>query len=190
MTHPVPDPYDARVAICELLQRVGVADRVALGDLYRLTSSALFGICLRICRERSAAEDVLHDVFQLIWKRADSFVPTAAHPMSWLGTIARNRAIDRVRSDGERPTRPLEEAGQIADGDPDQLSVLERSEQAQRLYDCLDQLEPQQRDALRTAFFDGLTYAQLAEAKGIPESTVRSWARRGLHRLRGCVDDR
>ncbi len=189
MTDGPVDPYQARVAICELLQRVGTADRAALGQLYELTASALFGVCLRICGERSAAEDVLHDVFQLVWNRAGSFVPTAAHPMSWLGTIARNRSIDWVRSRGNRRTRPIEDAGQIADDAPDQLTMLERSEEAQRLYDCLDALEARQRDTLRTAFFGGLTYAQLAEDRGVPEPTVRSWARRGLLNLRGCVRD-
>lgn len=183
------DPYQARVAICELLHRVGMADRAALGQLYELTASSLFGICLRICQERSAAEDVLHEVFQLIWKRAGTFVPTGAHPMSWLGTIARNRSIDWVRGHGKRRMRPIEDADQIADDTPDQLAVLERTEEAQRLYDCLDALEPRQRDTLRTAFFGGLTYAQLAEDKGVPEPTVRSWARRGLLNLRGCVRD-
>lgn len=186
--HPA-DPYQARVAICELLQRVGTADRAALGQLYELTASTLFGVCLRICRERSAAEDVLHDVFQLIWNRAGSFVPTAAHPMSWLGTIARNRSIDWVRSRGNRRTSPIEDADQIADDAPDQLAMLERTEEAQRLYDCLDALEARQRETLRTAFFGGLTYAQLAEDQGVPEPTVRSWARRGLLNLRGCVRD-
>ncbi|WP_294319331.1 sigma-70 family RNA polymerase sigma factor [uncultured Sphingomonas sp.] len=186
--HPA-DPYHARAAICELLERVGTADRAALGQLYELTASSLFGICLRICGERSEAEDVLHEVFQLIWKRAGSFVPTAAHPMAWLGTIARNRSIDWARGHGRRRTRPIEDAGEIADDAPDQLAVLERSQEAQRLYDCLDALDARQRDTLRTAFFGGLTYAQLAEAQGVPEPTVRSWARRGLLNLRGCVSD-
>lgn len=186
--HPA-DPYAARVAICELLQRVGTADRAALGTLYELTASSLFGICMRICQERSAAEDVLHEVYHLIWTRAGSFVPTAAHPMSWLGTIARNRSIDWVRGYGKRMTRPIEDADDIADDKPDQLAMLERTEEAQRLYDCLDALDPRQRDTLRTAFFGGLTYAQLAEVNGVPEPTVRSWARRGLLNLRGCVGD-
>ncbi|MEH3040028.1 MAG: sigma-70 family RNA polymerase sigma factor [Sphingomonas paucimobilis] len=189
MADQLLNPYDARVTICELLERVGESDRAALGELYKLTSSSLFGICLRICQERSAAEDVLHEVYHLIWKRADSFVPTGAHPMSWLGTIARNRSIDWVRGYGKRMARPIEDADSIADDAPDQLAVLERTEDAQLLYDCLEELDPRQRDTLRTAFFEGLTYAQLAEAKGVPEPTVRSWARRGLLNLRGCVGD-
>ena len=187
MKDHIADPYEARIAICDLLRRVGVGDRAALGELYQLTASSLFGICVRVCGDRSGAEDVLHDVFQTIWKRADSFVPTAAHPMAWLGTIARNRSIDWVRGYGRRQNSPLEAAGQIADDALDQLAVMERTEEAQRLYDCLDTLEPLQRDALRTAFFDGLTYAELAKVKAVPESTVRSWARRGLSMLRGCV---
>lgn len=183
------DPYDARVLICELLQRVAATDRAALGELYELTASSLFAICLKVCRDRNGAEDVLQDVFQLIWKRADSFIPTAAHPMSWLGTITRNRSIDWLRSYERRMTRPIEDAGHIADDVPDQLAVLERTEEAERLYSCLETLEPRQRETLRTAFFEGLTYAQMARAKGVPEGNVRKWARRGLLKLRGCVSD-
>lgn len=181
------DPYDARLAICELLDRVGRADRDALGQLYRLTSASLFGICLRICGERSGAEDVLHEVFNLVWKRADGYVPGKAHPMSWLGTIARNRSIDWVRAHTARRARPLEDAGNVADDGPDQYAQMARSQEAQRLHDCLDALDERQRDTLRTAFFNGLTYAQLATARGVPEPTVRSWARRGLLSLKGCV---
>ncbi|KQM66223.1 RNA polymerase subunit sigma [Sphingomonas sp. Leaf16] len=189
MEKSATDPYDARLAICELLARVGREDREALGQLYRLTSASLFGICLRICRERSAAEDVLHEVFNLIWKRADGFVPGKAHPMSWLGTIARNRSIDWVRSYSARMTRPIEDASEVQDDRIDQYAQMARSEEAQRLHDCLDALDARHRDAIRTAFFNGLTYAQLASAKGVPEPTVRSWARRGLLSLKGCVGD-
>ncbi|MDB5681567.1 MAG: sigma-70 family polymerase sigma factor [Sphingomonas bacterium] len=189
MRDPSPDPAEARARLCEALARVGAEDRNAFREVYTLTSAKLFGICLRICGERSGAEDVLHEVYLTIWKRAGAFEPGRASPISWLATIARNRAIDWVRARGVRPTRPIEEADDIADDTPDQLSVAQRDEKSRRLHDCLDALDERQRDAIRTAFFDGMTYAELAAAKGVPLGTMKSWVRRGLQQLKGCVGD-
>lgn len=183
------DPVETRVRLFDALDRIGAGDRDALSDLYRMTSAKLFGICLRICGERSAAEDVLHDVYATVWTRAGGFEPGTASPMAWLATIARNRAIDWVRARRKRPTRPIEDAAAIADGAPDPSVALERSEAAQRLHECLEGLDDRQRDAIRTAFFDGMTYAELADARGVPLGTMKSWVRRGLSQLRGCVGD-
>jgi RNA polymerase sigma-70 factor (ECF subfamily) len=188
----MPDRLDAdaaRATLIDALQRTGAEDRGAFQEVYRLTSAKLFGICLRICGERSAAEDVLHEVYLTIWKRAGAFEPGRASPISWLAAIARNRAIDWVRARGVRPTRPIEEAAEIADDTPDQFAVAQRDEASRRLHDCLKALEERQRDAIRTAFFDGLTYAELATAKGVPLGTMKSWVRRGLLQLKGCVGD-
>ena len=170
------DPVDMRVRLFDTLDRIGAEDRDALSELYRMTSAKLFGICLQICRDRSAAEDVLQDVYAIIWKRAGAFEAGSASPMSWLATIARNRSIDWVRARAKRPTH-------------DQAQAAERAETAQRLHECLEALEGRQRDAIRTAFFDGMTYAELADAQGVPLGTMKSWVRRGLMQLRGCVGD-
>ena len=179
----------ARAALVAALIGTGEQDRPAFQQLYRLTSAKLFGVCLRICGDRQAAEDVLHEVYLTIWKRAGAFEPGRASPISWLATIARNRAIDWVRARGVRPTRPIEEADEIADDTPDQLTVAQRDETSRRLHDCLDALDERQRDAIRIAFFDGMTYAELAAAKGVPLGTMKSWVRRGLQQLKGCVGD-
>ncbi len=189
MRDPSPDPAEARARLCAALERVGAEDRDAFREVYALTSAKLFGICLRICGERTGAEDVLHEVYLTIWKRAGAFEPGRASPISWLATIARNRAIDWVRAKGVRPTRPIEDAALIADETPDQFSIAQRDETSRRLHDCLDALEERQRDAIRTAFFDGMTYAELAAAKGVPLGTMKSWVRRGLMQLKGCVGD-
>lgn len=188
----MPDRLDAdaaRAHLIDALLRAGDDDRSAFQEVYRLTSAKLFGICLRICGDRTGAEDVLHEVYLTIWKRAGAFEPGRASPISWLATIARNRAIDWVRARGIRPTRPIEDAADIADDAPDQLSVAQRDETSRRLHDCLDALEERQRDAISTAFFDGMTYAELATAKGVPLGTMKSWVRRGLMQLKGCVGD-
>ncbi|WEK44926.1 MAG: sigma-70 family RNA polymerase sigma factor [Candidatus Sphingomonas colombiensis] len=178
----------ARARLTEALLRTGNEDRSALQEVYRLTSAKLFGICLRICGDRSSAEDVLHEVYLTIWKRAGAFEPGRASPISWLATITRNRAIDWVRARGARPSHPIEEADSVPDTSPDQLTLIERNEESQRLHDCLDALDERARDAIRTAFFDGVTYAELAERKGLPLGTMKSIVRRGLLQLRGCVD--
>ena len=183
------DPAAARARLTEALVRTGQEDRAALQDVYRLTSAKLFGICLRICGERSAAEDVLHDVYLTIWKRAGAYEPGRASPISWLATIARNKAIDWVRARGARPSHPIEEAAMVADKSPDQREIAERDQESRRLHDCLDALDERARDAIRTAFFDGVTYAELAERKNVPLGTMKSIMRRGLLQLRGCVDD-
>lgn len=186
-----PSPSDeARARLVEALQRAGDEDRDALDQVYRLTSSKLFGICLRICRDRNGAEDVLHDVYITVWKRAGAYEPGRSSPITWLSTIARNRSIDWVRAKGRRTTRPAKDGLMVADPKPDALQAITRDEEAQRLHDCLDALDERARDAIRTAFFDGLTYADLAERKNIPLGTMKTIIRRGLLQLRGCVDDR
>lgn len=189
MRPPLPDPAEARARLSEALIRTGDEDRAAFRDVYTLTSAKLFGICLRICGERAGAEDVLHEVYLTIWKRAGAFEPGRASPISWLATIARNRSIDWVRAKGARKLNPIEDAAAVVDATPDQLTVLQRDQQSQRLHDCLDALDGRASDAIRTAFFDGATYAELAEAKGVPLGTMKSWVRRGLMQLKGCVDD-
>lgn len=188
MRDPAPDPALARARLSEALLRTGAEDRAAFQDVYRLTSAKLFGICLRICGERSSAEDVLHEVYLTIWKRAGAYEPGRASPISWLATIARNRAIDWVRARSVRPSHPVEEAAAVPDDSPDQVTLIQRDQASQRLHDCLDALDDNQRDSIRTAFFDGVTYAELAERKGVPLGTMKSWVRRGLLQLRGCVD--
>jgi RNA polymerase sigma factor (sigma-70 family) len=192
MIEAVPDtaPADAaRARLTEALLRTGDEDREAFNEVYRLTSAKLFGICLRICGDRGGAEDVLHEVFLTIWKRAGAYEPGRTSPITWLAAIARNRSIDWIRARGHRPAHPIEEAHAVVDDVPDQLSVIERDELSRRLHECLDALDLRARDAITTAFFDGVTYAELAERKGVPLGTMKSIVRRGLLQLKGCVDD-
>lgn len=183
------DPVAARAHLAEVLIRTGAEDRSALKELYALTSSKLFGICLRICGERQAAEDVLQEVYLTVWKRAGGYEPGRASPVTWLATIARNRAIDWRRAQTSRPAAPLDEAPDVADERPIASDVMIADGENQRLHLCLDALEDRQRVAIRTAFFDGVTYAELAERQGVPLGTMKSWVRRGLQRLKECVSD-
>ena len=183
------DANAARQRLVEALVATGSEDRAAFKTLYRLTSAKLFGVCLRICGDRGAAEDVLSDVYLTVWKRAGAYEPGRASPISWLATIARNRAIDWRRSAGRQPPAGLDAAADVADGAPSAVDRLLVDEREARLHGCLDQLEEQQRDSIRTAFFDGLTYAELAARRAVPLGTMKSWIRRGLARLKDCLGD-
>ncbi len=185
----VSDPVaDARAHLTEMLVRTGAGDRAAFRDLYRLTSAKLFGVCLRICGERQAAEDVLHEVYLTVWKRAGAYEPGRASPITWLATIARNRAIDWRRAQGIRRHAPIEDAPDIADAAPLASETMESDEAAHHLSQCLDGLDDNQRVAIRTAFFEGVTYAELAERQAVPLGTMKSWVRRGLARLKECLE--
>lgn len=179
---------DARAHLAETLIAVGGEDRAAFHELYRLTSAKLFGIALRICGNREAAEDVLHEVYLTIWRRAGAWEPGRASPITWLATIARNRAIDWRRSQGLRRAQPIEDAPDLPDPAPDAERLLVAKGERHTLVDCMGELDARQHDAIRTAFFNGLTYGEIAEVRGVPLGTVKSWIRRGLARLKECLD--
>ena len=178
----------ARAELVEILVRTGDEDRAAFRDLYIRTNAKLFGICLRICGEREAAADVLHDVYLTVWKRAGAYEPSRASPITWLATIARNRAIDWRRANGTRRSAPIEEAPELVDAAPLASEVLIADEEAHSLHRCLEELDGNQRESIRTAFFQGVTYAELAERLSVPLGTMKSWVRRGLARLRECLE--
>ena len=183
-----PSADDARARLTEALVLTGAEDRAAFRTLYRLTAAKLFGICLRICGERAAAEDVLHEVYLTVWRRAGAYEPGRASPITWLATIARNRAIDWRRAHGNRATVGVEAIAELPDTAPLASEVLEAAGEAGRLHTCLAGLEERQRAAIRTAFFDGVTYAELAERQGVPLGTMKSWVRRGLAGLKRCLE--
>ncbi|TPG16672.1 sigma-70 family RNA polymerase sigma factor [Sphingomonas koreensis] len=185
---PPIDAARARERLADVLIRTGREDRDAFRQLYDLTSAKLFGICLRICGERQAAEDVLHEVYLTVWKRAGGYEPGRASPITWLATIARNRAIDWRRAHKVRRTTPLDDVPAIPDLAPLAPDMMLADEVSHRLHVCLEALDDDQRNAIRTAFFDGVTYAELAERRAVPLGTMKSWVRRGLKRLRECLD--
>ena len=184
------DSHDTRRAkLAEALARTAQEDRAGFREVYTLSSAKLFGICLRICGERQAAEDVLQEVYLTVWKRAAGYEPGRASPITWLATIARNRAIDWRREHPAGRAAPLENAHNAADASPRQDDRLADLQEEARLHACLDTLEHRQRDAIRTAFFGGRTYAELAAHADVPLGTMKSWVRRGLLRLRECLGD-
>lgn len=183
------DPDQAREQLKAAMARLAEGDRAALEHIYRATSVKLFGICLRILNDRKEAEDALQDVYLTLWRRADRYEPKAASPISWLATFARNRAIDRLRTGKVRAGAvPVDEAMELADDTPRADRLLEDAEQSARIHHCLDELEEPTRSSIRSAFLEGRTYAQLAEASDTPLGTMKSRIRRGLAKLKTCLE--
>lgn len=129
----------------------------------------------------------MSEVYLTVWRRAGAFEPGRASPVTWLATIARNRAIDWVRAAPNRRRAPLEEALHLPDEGVRADEAAIRSDEERRLHLCLDALDEKTRQAVHTAFFDGLTYAELAERTAVPLGTMKSWMRRGLVRLKDCL---
>lgn len=178
-----------RSQLAAALARVAGGDRDALRIVYQDTSAKLFGVCLRILNDRGEAEDVLQDVYLTLWRKASSFDPARASPITWLVAIARNRCIDRLRAAApRRRVEPIEAAEEVRDPAPAASDLLEASQQSGRLRMCLEQLESRQSTAIRAAFLDGHTYEELAERMNVPLGTMKSWIRRGLLKLRDCLD--
>lgn len=177
-----------RDELVQLLIRTGRSDQQAFEELYRRTSSKLFGVCLRMLRARSAAEEVLQETYLTVWRRAASFDASKASAITWLVTLARNKAIDRLRQHREEQLDDPLKLEEIADGQPTPAAHAETSQEHQRLLRCLDALEPQQRNAVREAFFTGATYNELAACCKVPLGTMKSWIRRSLLQLRTCLE--
>ena len=178
-----------RSLIAAALGRIPDGDRAALQTVYRLTSAKLFGVCLRILGEHGDAEDVLQEVFVTVWRKAASFDPGKASPITWLVAIARNRAIDRLRAGAvSRRMEPIESADAVSDPAPGAVERVERAQQHQRLARCLEELEAHHAGAIRAAFLDGATYEELAARMSVPLGTMKSWIRRGLLKLRACLE--
>lgn len=170
------------------LERVANGDRVALALVYRETSAKLLGVCLRILKDRNEAEDVLQDVYVTVWKRADAYRPERGGAIAWLCAVARNRSIDRMRL--RRPASAFVDVTtlEMADAAPTPEQHVQGASERAKLHGCLDQLEGNARTVIRTAFFEGVTYEALAGRMGAPLGTVKSWVRRGLMRLRTCLE--
>ncbi|HMQ58135.1 MAG TPA: sigma-70 family RNA polymerase sigma factor [Rhizobiaceae bacterium] len=174
--------------IARLLSRVALRDRAAFDVLYGHVSAKLFGVCLRLLRDRQESEDALQEVFVKVWHKADRYAASGASPMPWLIAIARNHAIDRLRA--RRPAgSEIGEAEWVVDDAPTpESSAVQRSER-RRIDDCLDRLQDERAAAVRGAYLDGDSYEILAERFAVPLNTMRTWLRRSLIKLRECLEE-
>jgi RNA polymerase sigma factor (sigma-70 family) len=171
-----------------LIQRVARGDRKALNVVYDRTSAKLYGVCLRIAGDRDAADDVLQEVYLKVWNRAGRFDPEFASPITWLCAIARNAAIDWVRKHG-RSINIVAENAYSGDAElGEALELMAAEDERAQIFDCLDTLPSNHQRAIRLAFFDGMSHSELASTMQAPLGTTKSWIRRGLLQLRGCLD--
>jgi RNA polymerase sigma factor (sigma-70 family) len=186
--------------LSRLLARASLGDRAAFATLYERTSSHLFAVVLRINRDRAQAEDILLEVYVNVWRAASSFDAAQSQPLTWLTSIARNRAIDSLRRvqtqpqlrtvspsiDG-RDTEDDDVYDTVADAAPGPLDLLSRAAEARALATCMDKLSALQRQSVALAFYQGLSHAEVAEQLRQPLGTVKSWVRRALMTLKSCL---
>lgn len=171
-----------------LLQRTAAGAVDAYERLYREASPQLFAICRRILRDHGTAEEVLQEAWVAVWQHADNYDPAKAAPMTWLTTLARNKAIDRLRKRREEPLQDPETFPESPATLPGPVQMAQRSRACQRLDDCIQELAPERRELIREAFFSGATYKELAERLQVPLGTVKSWIRRSLLQLHACLE--
>jgi RNA polymerase sigma-70 factor (ECF subfamily) len=177
------DTANDALADMALLARIVVKDADAIGELYDRHRRLLYGLILRILRDRSEAEEVLQEVFVLVWTRAETYDVALGVPIAWLVRLARNRAIDRLRANRVR-LRAVETvaAPSPASGDPE--TRASQGEQEHAVARALGELPREQRDLIEEAYFLGLTQSELAARHQVPLGTVKTRMRSGLQLLR------
>jgi RNA polymerase sigma-70 factor (ECF subfamily) len=175
-----------------LLARVAQADERAFAELYRQASPHLYAIALRIVRQAPLAEEIVQEAFVSIWHHAGTYDAAKSQPSTWLASIVRHRALDHLRrrevdtvaidrGDDEAPWEGVSDA-------PSPVDMLLAGADARAIRDCVDALDAGPKQAIALAFFHGLSHGELALHLAEPLRTVKSWVRRGLERLRRCLD--
>ncbi|MEZ5447843.1 MAG: sigma-70 family RNA polymerase sigma factor [Thiolinea sp.] len=174
----------------DLLIRCGKQDGDAFRRLYQLAAPRLFALCRRLMRDEELAEDVLQEGFVKIWSNAAAFSTGRGSAMTWMTTIMRNQALDRLRMANSRPQ--LNEQGDyetlaFASPEPGPADLQELNEDTRQLLHCLEQLKPEQRECILSAFYYGHTHDELATQMTRPLGTIKAWIRRGMEQLRQCM---
>src|SRR5262245_27690356 len=176
----------SRQELVEALERTAGGDLAAFKIVYAATSLKLYGIVIRILGRPDLADEVLQEVYVRVWQRAGDFDRNNSSPITWLATIARNRALDETRRGSMRSIEELPEILELPSAD-DPAASQEQSEELRRLNACLDALEPERKEMVLLAYYHGLTRDELAARFGRPVATVKTWLRRGLAQLKDCL---
>ena len=175
-----------------LIDRIALSDEKALRELYDMTSSKLYGVAVRVVTNRDWAEDVLQEAFINIWRIAGDYKSTLSPPMAWMALVVRSRGLDFLRrraSERADRTQVLDDviSDTVAGDSPNPMDSAQASQQAKALHNCLSQLENKQREVVSLAYMRDLSHGELAEQLKLPLGTVKTWIRRGLEQLRGCM---
>ncbi|WDR02300.1 sigma-70 family RNA polymerase sigma factor [Devosia algicola] len=172
--------------IADLISRCALRDRAAFRLLYERTSAKLFGVTLRILKDRSEAEEAIQEVYVKIWQRSDRYVAGRYSPISWLVAVARNHSLDILRA--RRPVSDdIDVALEIPDAGPSPERATENSEERAQIESCLGKLDQDKAEAVRGAYLDGYSYDELAQRHEVPLNTMRTWLRRSLIKLKECL---
>lgn len=175
--------------LISLVEQVAAGDQAALATLYDTTNRLVYGLILRVLGDTSSAEEVLLDVYTQVWRQAASYDASRGTPLAWLTTIARSRAIDRLRSGWQDQQRkePLETLGDaVADAaNPEETTVA--SERQRLVRAALDTLSPEQREVIELAYYSGLSHSEIAEKLNQPLGTVKTRTRLGMMKLREAL---
>lgn len=183
----------AEADLTTLIARVALRDRAAFERLYRATSAPLLGLAVGILHQRDRAEEVLQEAFMKVWHGAAGYDATIARPMTWLINIVRHQAIDRLRSQrGDRAhTVAWDDEALLERADPDApqpAQLLEASLARAHIDVCMAELSAPQRQAIALAYYRGLVHTEIAGLLDAPLGTVKAWVRRGVDRLRDCLE--
>lgn len=177
--------------LLRLLQETASGERDAFRLLYDSSSAKLFGVILRIVKRQDLAEEILQEVYLIIWNRANSYNPSLGRPLSWMVTIARNKALDSLRGlEAKAQTQDFDE------GDDAQIQTAllairpEALDAGDRLalQDCLDEATEQARESVLLAYVHGFSREELAKRYSVPLSTIKTWLRRALIDLKNCLE--
>ncbi|MGE0884642.1 MAG: sigma-70 family RNA polymerase sigma factor [Blastocatellales bacterium] len=177
------------VELTSLLRRIAKGDQSALATLYDNTNKLVYGLILRVLGDSSSAEEVLLDVYTQVWRQAGSYDNVRGTPLAWLTTIARSRAIDRLRSGWQDRQRkePLDAVNDRETGvaNPEEMTVA--SELQRFVREALSSLSPEQREVIELAYYGGLSHSEIAAKLNQPLGTVKTRTRLGMMKLREAL---
>jgi RNA polymerase sigma factor (sigma-70 family) len=188
-----PPTSDRSARLAALLSRIAMGDQAAFGEFYERTSAHLYGVALRILKDPSAAEEILQEAYVNVWHHAGAYEVAKSQPLTWLTSIVRNRCLDQLRrreidtvtmtpDDDDAPEFDLPSAAMTP------AEMLLAGAEARSVRDCVETLDAGPKQAIALAFYQGLSHSELAAHLREPLGTVKSWVRRGLERLKSCLD--
>ncbi|MGK7371368.1 MAG: sigma-70 family RNA polymerase sigma factor [Candidatus Halalkalibacterium sp. M3_1C_030] len=178
----------------ELMKRIKAKDEEALGELYDLYNRLLYGMIISIVKKREEAEDILQEVFIKIWEKASTFDEERGNVYSWLVTLTRNKAIDRIRSKDyktqKKATQDVDAPEFTLEGEKlDPLETTIFSDRAELVKRALGKIPESQSDVLKIAYYRGLTQREISEQLDIPLGTVKTRMRQGMIKLKDILGE-
>lgn len=166
-----------------LIFKVSHENKNAFKELYELTSPKLYAICYQLVQRRNLAEEILQDAFIQIWHNAGTYQSNGGTVLSWMISIVRYRALDKIRYDKVRKEEPLSKLSE----EQETKSTIKDYEKDDNIERCIDSLDFNQRQAIHLAYFNGYTHSEVMYHMSSSLGTVKSWIRRGLKNLERCL---